>query len=82
MKSNNIPSFLVIFLLVEIKSHDKRAAIIIKNRALTKGDKSLIWNGNNKPINPNTKVEQTITDPIKSPNTSQFSCFLAAKIEK
>ncbi len=49
---------------------------------MKKGAKSFISNGTIKAMTPKTNVEQMITDPIKSPKTSQFSSFLAEMIEK
>ena|SRR3989344_496565 len=82
INSKNNPSFLVIFRPDLINMRAKIDPTIRNILAIKNGEKSLILNGNNKPIIPSTNVALTMTDPIRSPNISQLSSFLAEIIEK
>ncbi len=49
----------------------------MKILAIRNGEKSIILNGEITATIPRTSVAQTITEAIMSPNTIQFSSFLA-----
>ena len=72
-----MPSFLVIFLSVREKKKKKIAEKTKKIRAKVKGNEGEILIGVIKATVPKTKLEGTITEPIKSPKTIQFSFLLA-----
>src|SRR3989344_3639092 len=76
------PSFLVIFLPVLMKISDIHAAIIKNILAMKNREISATLNGAIKAMIPSTNVDEIITDPIKSPKTSQFCSFLAEIMEK
>ena len=82
MPSNSSPSFLVILRPDLINKRANKDPTIKNILAIKNGEKSLISNGAISATIPSTSVVETITDPIKSPNTSQFFPFLADIIEK
>src|SRR4030042_5654036 len=82
MASKKIASFLVILWPVRTNVKKESAAKTRKILAMAKGEKSAICIGQIKATIPKTRVEQTTTEPIKSPKISQPSPFLAEIMEK
>jgi len=65
---------------VRTKKKKKKAEIIKKNRAITRGEKSTISIGQIRATIPKTRVDGTITAPIKFPRIIQASPLLAEAI--
>src|SRR3989344_1641521 len=82
MASSINPSFFVTFLPLRMKIRAHTDPTTKNILAIKNGEISRTTNGDVNAIIPNTKVDVIITDPIKSPNTSQFSSFLAEIMEK